>query len=170
MSAERARNIRDKVQALQTKLSRAAKQSLDRRFGALYDKIYREDVLWTAWKKVRANEGVPGVDRQSFEYIEDEIGVEALLVEIREELHSKSYRPLPVRRCWIEKSGKPDKRPLGIPVIKDRVVQMATKIVIEPIFETNFLSCSYVRGPWLGQAHLLIIHEKLLKIGPIWGQ
>jgi RNA-directed DNA polymerase len=143
MSARRAMNMRNKVQALQSKLSCAAKQSSGRRFGALYDKIYREDVLWMAWQRVRANKGAPGIDQQSIEYIEEEIGVEAFLMRIGEELRRKWYRPLPVRRCWIDKPGKPDKRPLGIPVVKDRVIQMATKLVIEPIFEANFLSCSY---------------------------
>jgi group II intron reverse transcriptase/maturase len=132
-----------KVQALQSKLSHAAKQSLDRRFGALYDKIYREDVLWMAWSRVRANKGCPGIDDESIEYIENEIGVETFLGGIGEDLRAKRYRPRPVRRCWIDKPGKPEKRPLGIPVVKDRVIQAATKLVIEPIFETNFLSCSY---------------------------
>jgi RNA-directed DNA polymerase len=140
-------NMRDKVQALQDKLSRAAKQSLDRRFGALYDKIYREDVLQEAWRRVRENDGAPGVDRQSFRQIEDEIGVEAFLAELGEELRSRRYRPFPVRRSWIDKPGKPEKRPLGIPVIRDRVAQMATKLVIEPIFEANFLECSYGYRP-----------------------
>jgi group II intron reverse transcriptase/maturase len=143
MSADRARNMRSKVQALQSKLSHAAKQTLDRRFGALYDKIYREDVLWVAWRGVRTNRGAPGIDGESIEYIEGVIGVDVFLEEIREELHSKRYRPQAVRRCWIDKPGKAEKRPLGIPVVKDRVIQMATKLVIEPIFEMNFLSCSY---------------------------
>jgi len=143
-------NVRDKVSDLQSKLSHAAKQSLDRKFGALYDKIYREDVLWTAWKRVRANKGAPGVDNESIEYIEDEIGVEAFLREIKDELKSHRYHPKPVLRCWIEKPGKPEKRPLGIPVVKDRVIQMATKLVIEPIFETNFLPCSYGFRPGIG--------------------
>lgn len=138
-----ARNMQLKVRSLQGKLSRAAKQSLDRRFGALYDKLYREDVLWTAWKRVRVNRGAPGVDKQTIEHIEEEIGVEAFLAEISEELRQKRYRPQAVRRCWIEKPGKAEKRPLGIPVVKDRVVQMAAKLVLEPIFEANFLDCSY---------------------------
>lgn len=138
-----ARNMRLKVRLLQDKLSRAAKQSLDRRFGALYDKLYREDVLWTAWQQVRVNRGAPGVDRQSIEYIEEVIGVEEFLSRIGEELREKRYRPQAVRRCWIDKPGKPEKRPLGIPVVKDRVVQMAAKLVLEPIFETNFLDCSF---------------------------
>jgi len=142
MSAEKAMHMRTKVRGLQDTLSRAAKQSLGRRFGALYDKVYREDVLWVAWKQVRANDGAPGVDRQSFEHIEQVIGVEVFLAELREELREQRYRPKAVRRCWIEKPGKPEKRPLGIPVIRDRVVQAAVKIVIEPIFEANFLPCS----------------------------
>ena len=137
-----ARNVRLKVQSLQGKLSRAAKQSLDRRFGALYDKLYREDVLKTAWQRVRVNRGAPGVDRQSIEHIEEVIGVEEFLAQIGEELRVKRYQPQAVRRCWIDKPGKPEKRPLGIPVVKDRVVQMAAKLVLEPIFETNFLDCS----------------------------
>jgi len=136
-------NVRSKVSDLQTKLSHAAKQSLDRRFGALYDKIYREDVIREAWKRVKANNGAPGVDKQDFEYIEQVIGVEQFLSEVREQLKSERYRPQPVLRCYIEKPGKPEKRPLGIPVIFDRVCQMATKLVIEPIFEANFLDCSH---------------------------
>jgi RNA-directed DNA polymerase len=136
-------NMSEKVQILQSKLSRAAKQKLDRRFGALYDKIYRREVLKEAWKRVRANKGAPGIDEQDFEWIEREYGVGRFLDDIRRELKLKRYRPKPVKRCWIEKPGKPEKRPLGIPVIRDRVAQMACKLVIEPIFETNFLACSY---------------------------
>ena len=155
MSAHKAMNMRNKVRALQHALYRAAKQSLDRKFGALYDKVYREDVLWAAWRQVRANDGAPGVDRQSFEYIEDEIGVEVFLAELAEELREQRYRPRAVCRCWIDKPGKPEKRPLGIPVIRDRVVQAAVKIVIEPIFEANFLPCSYGFRP-KRSAHMAI--------------
>ena len=135
--------MQSKVSGLQSKLSHAAKQSLDRRFGALYDKIYREDVVLEAWKRVKANKGAPGVDRQDFEYIEDVIGLDQFLMEVREQLKSERYRPQPVLRCYIDKPGKAEKRPLGIPVIFDRVCQMATKLVIEPIFEANFLDCSH---------------------------
>jgi len=143
MSAQGAINVRNKVSDLQSKLSHAAKQSLDRRFGALYDKIYREDVILEAWKRVKANKGAPGVDKQDIKYIEEGIGVEQFLSSVREQLKSEIYRPQPVLRCYIEKPGKPGKRPLGIPVIFDRVCQMATKLVIEPIFETNFIDCSH---------------------------
>ncbi len=135
--------MRNKVSDLQSKLSHAAKQSLDRKFGALYDKIYREDVILEAWKRVKANKGAPGVDKQDFEHIENVIGVGQFLAEVREQLKSERYRPQPVLRCYIEKPGKPEKRPLGIPVIFDRVCQMACKLVIEPIFEANFLDCSH---------------------------
>ncbi len=131
------------VQALQDKLSRAAKQTLDRRFGALYDKLYRKDVLWESWRRVRANKGAPGIDEQDFTTIEEEIGVENFLLEIERELRDRTYTPVAVKRCWIEKPGKPEKRPLGIPIIKDRVAQMTAKLIMEPIFETNFLPCSY---------------------------
>jgi len=144
MSAEKAMNMPlRKVQELQTKLSCAAKQSLNRRFGALYDKVYREDVLRNAWQRVRANKGAPGIDNQSIDYIEEVIGVSTFLEEIQKELHAQKYRPLPVQRCWIDKPGKPEKRPLGIPIVKDRVAQMAAKLILEPIFEANFMQCSY---------------------------
>lgn len=129
-----------KVQTLQAKLSHAAKQTLDRKFGALYDKVYRKDVLLAAWKQVRANKGKPGIDKQSITAIEDEIGVDQFLLEIEQELHTQTYRPLPVKRCWIDKPGKPEKRPLGIPIIKDRVVKTAAKLVMEPIFEATKVS------------------------------
>jgi group II intron reverse transcriptase/maturase len=153
-------NMQERVQALQATLYRAAKQSLVRRFGALYDKIYRMDVLMAAWKQVRANDGAPGIDEESIEYIENEIGVQEFLSEIRDELKAQRYRPRPVKRCWIPKPGKPEKRPLGIPIVKDRVVQAAAKIVIEPIFETNFLGCSYGFRP-KRNAHMAIRQAEL---------
>ena len=110
MSAQGAINVRNKVSDLQSKLSHAAKQSLDRRFGALYDKIYREDIMFEAWKRVKANKGAPGVDKQDFGYIEDEIGVNQFLAEIRTELKEYRYKPQPVLRCYIDKPGKPEKK------------------------------------------------------------
>ncbi|MGI9303385.1 MAG: group II intron reverse transcriptase/maturase, partial [Gammaproteobacteria bacterium] len=100
------------VQALQDKLSCAAKQSLDRKFGALYDKVYRGDILWEAWERVGANKGAPGIDDQSIEYIETEIGVGEFLNEIEQALHTRTFRAVPVKRCWIDKPGKAEKRPL----------------------------------------------------------
>jgi group II intron reverse transcriptase/maturase len=143
MSAATAMNMRKRVESLQHRLSCAAKQSLDRKFGALYDKFYREDVLWEAWRRVRSNHGAPGVDRQDFEYIENEIGVAEFLADLGKELHDCTYRPKPVLRCWIEKEGTTAKRPLGIPIIRDRVAQMCAKLVLEPIFETNFMKNSH---------------------------
>ncbi len=155
MSAPKAINMRNLVRVLQHALYRAAKQSLGRKFGALYDKVYREDVLRAAWKQVRENDGAPGVDQQSFEYIEEVIGVDVFLAELAEELRKQRYRPKAVRRRWIDKPGKPEKRPLGIPVIRDRVVQAAVKTVIEPIFEANFLPSSFGSRPKKSQ-HMAI--------------
>jgi group II intron reverse transcriptase/maturase len=135
--------MRNRVKDLQETLSRAAKQSLDRKFGALYDKLYRSDVLWQAWIRVKKNKGAPGIDGQSIEYIEQVIGVVPFLKELQEELRSQEYDPEPVLRHWIPKPGTTGKRPLGIPIVKDRIAQTATKLVLEPIFETNFLNVSY---------------------------
>lgn len=136
-------NLLETVERLQQTLSGAAKASLDRRFGALFDKVYRKDVLWQAWRLVRRNNGGPGIDGETCDYIENEIGVIPFLRELRGELRAGIYRPQPVKRCWIEKPGRKDKRPLGIPIVRDRVVQTAVRLVLEPIFETNFDQNSY---------------------------
>jgi retron-type reverse transcriptase len=131
----------DKVQELQRKLWSAAKCSRNRRFHTLYDKVYRMDILWEAWSRVRANGGAPGLDGKTIQAIEEH-GVEDFLEKIREELRAGTYWPTPVRRHYIPKpDGK--RRPLGIPTLRDRVVQAAAKIVIEPIFEADFEECSY---------------------------
>ncbi len=131
----------DNVRQLQNRLWAAAKQSPGRRFHALYDRIHRPDVLWEAWRRVRANRGAAGVDRLSLEAVED-YGVHRMLDELAERLRAGTYRPAAVRRVEIP---KPDgsKRPLGIPTVADRVCQQAAKIVLEPIFESDFLPVSF---------------------------
>jgi len=140
--AARPNNPEDKVRELQRTLWRCAKRSESRRFHALYDRICRGDVLWEAWGRVRANRGAAGIDGESIAAIA-ESGAEAWLAEIQAKLRAGEYRPSPVRRRYIPKSDG-GQRPLGIPTVRDRVVQMATKLVIEPIFEADFLDCSYV--------------------------
>ena len=125
----------ESVQKLQTALHAKAKGEPKFRFYALYDKVYRKDVLWTAWRRCLINGGAPGIDGQSFESIEA-YGVTKWLEELAEELRRKTYQSQPVRRVYIPKpDGK--QRPLGIPTIKDRVVQTAVLIVLEPIFEAD---------------------------------
>lgn len=130
-----------KVRHLQRRLWAAAKRSPERRFHALYDRIYRDDVLWVAWDRVRANRGAAGVDGQTLADIE-QLGVGRFLAELKAELQAGRYRPRAVRRRYIPKAGG-GSRPLGIPTVRDRVVQMATKLVMEPVFEADFLPCSY---------------------------
>lgn len=132
----------NKVRVLQRELYRAAKAQKERRFGVLYDKVYRADILWEAWERVRANKGAAGVDGQTIQDIE-QAGVGQFLRGLADELRDKRYRPNRVRRTYIPKPGKSEKRPLGIPVVKDRVAQAAVKLVIEPIFEADFQPCSY---------------------------
>jgi len=131
----------EKVQQLQRRLWIAAKRDPGRRFHALYDRIHRSDVLCEAWRRVRANRGAGGVDRETIELVEQR-GVENFLSDIEGTLRRGEYRPKAVLRRYIPKAdGK--KRPLGIPTVRDRVVQMATKLVIEPIFEADFLPSSF---------------------------
>ncbi len=139
--AGRPNNPTDKVRELQHALFRAAKRDPGRRFHALFDRICRSDVLRKAWELVRSNGGAAGIDGESLSMIKQR-GVAQFLAELRDEIRNGRYRPQPVRRVWIP---KPDgrQRPLGIPTVKDRVVQMATKLVIEPIYEAGFEECSY---------------------------
>ncbi|MGH9166930.1 MAG: group II intron reverse transcriptase/maturase [Acidimicrobiia bacterium] len=129
------------MRQLQKRLWAAAKQSEGRRFHALYDRIYRSDVLWEAWRRVRANRGAGGVDGVTLAAVEV-YGVDRMLDELAGDLRAGIYRPAPVRRVEIP---KPDgaRRPLGIPTVRDRVCQQAAKIVLEPIFEADFLSVSF---------------------------
>jgi RNA-directed DNA polymerase len=129
------------VQKLQTALHAKAKESPDFRFYALYDKVYRKDVLAHAYERCEANGGAAGVDEQTFEDIE-RYGMERWLDELTQELKSRTYQPQPVRRVYIPKpDGK--QRPLGIPTIRDRVVQTAAVLVLEPIFETDLTAEQY---------------------------
>jgi RNA-directed DNA polymerase len=135
----------DKIRTLQRKLYCKAKAEPAFRFYLLYDKICREDILHHAYALARANAGASGVDGVTFKQI-DALGVEAWLAGLREELVSKTYRPDPVRRVTIPKPGGGE-RPLGIPTIRDRVVQTAAKIVLEPIFEADFEDSAYGYRP-----------------------
>lgn len=131
----------EKSRQLQRNLYLAAKKDKQRRFHALYDRIFRLDILWRAWKEVQENKGSAGIDGITFEMIEG-YGVEEYLLDIQEDLQNKKYRPKLVKRVYIPKpDGK--QRPLGMPTIRDRIVQQACKIVIEPVFEANFLDSSY---------------------------
>ena len=132
----------DAVRALQHALYRAAKADPGRRFHALYDKVHRRDVLQRAWGQVRRNNGAPGIDQTTLAEVE-EYGVGRLLDELEAELKARAYRPLPARRVFIPKPGTNERRPLSIPSVRDRVVQAAVKIVLEPVFEADFLPCSY---------------------------
>lgn len=154
MIAQAAQHTPDeRVRVLQRKLYRSAKEQPKRKYGILYDKVYRLDVLHVAWWNVRRNDGAPGVDRQTIEDIEKG-GVERFLLELQQELRTGSYWPKAVRRVWIP---KPDgrQRPLGIPVVKDRVAQAAVKLVIDPLFEADFQPFSHGFRPKRSPLHAI---------------
>ena len=133
----------DPVRALQHAFYRAAKADPGRRFHALHDKILRRDILWRAWAAVRSNNGAPGIDKITLAAVE-EYGVTRLLDELACELREGRYRPVPARRVYIPKPGvRDEKRPLSIPSVRDRIVQAAVKVVLEPVFEADFLPCSF---------------------------
>lgn len=158
MNVQRTNNAKEKVQELWSKLYQSAKRSSSRRYHALYDKVHRKDVLYQAWQKVRTNQGSAGVDRQTIEDVQY-YGVERMIAEIQETLKEGTYKPAPVRRVYIPKSdGK--ERPLGIPTVKDRIVQTATKMVIEPIFEADFKECSFGFRPDRNQHQALEVIRK----------
>ena len=145
----------DPVRALQHALYRAAKADPGRRFHALYDKVRRRDVLWRAWVAVRSNNGAPGIDKVTLAQVE-QYGVARLLDELAAGLKEGRYRPLPARRVYIPKPGARDEqRPLSIPSVRDRIVQAAVKIVLEPVFEADFLPCSFGFRPGRAQQDAL---------------
>jgi retron-type reverse transcriptase len=155
-----------KVRELQRKLWAAAKLSRNRRFHQLYDKVYRMDFLREAWNRVRANDGAPGVDGATIEHIEEH-GVEEFLEGIQKDLKAGEYWPQAVRRQYIPKpDGK--RRPLGIPTVRDRVVQTAAKLVLEPVFEADFEECSYGFRPKRGATDALDAIRKAGNAGYDW--
>ena len=154
---------RERVRLLQLKLYLKAKQESGYRFYVLYDKIFQPHILEEAYKRSKSKNGSPGIDKQSFKDVE-EYGREKFLAEISEELRKRTYKPQAVKRKWIDKEGGMGKRPLGIPTIKDRVVQQACKIVIEPIFEADFDDSSYgFRPKRSAKGAITEIRDKLKK-------
>ena len=138
----KAINTPEKIRVLQKKLYRSAKAKPKRVFGVLYDKMYRMDILYEAWRQVRANKGSAGVDNQTIGYIQEEIGIYDFLINISMKLKQKCYKPQPVKRVYITKSNG-GQRPLGIPTVEDRVIQTAMKLIIEPVLEARFKNFSY---------------------------
>lgn len=166
-AAKPANYAKVKAQELQDKLYLTAKENPKRRFHALYDKIYREDILLEAWRRVKGNKGSGGIDGITIDHIVNEYGEEQFVEEIRERLITSTYHPLPARRKDIPK-GDGKFRPLGIPAIRDRVVQMATKMVIEPIFETDFKDCSYGFRPKRDAKGAIRHIRRAVKNGVYW--
>jgi RNA-directed DNA polymerase len=161
-----ANRTRDKTRELQRALYRAAKASASRRFHVLYDKVYREDILRRAWREVKANAGAAGVDGQTISAIE-QYGVEQFLEELAADLKQGRYRPQPVRRVFIPKAdGK--QRPLGIPTVRDRVVQAAAKVVLESIFEADFRECSYGFRPQRSAHQAMGVIRSAVNTGGNW--
>lgn len=158
----------DRVRALQRVLYRCAKQDPDRRFHALFDKVARRDMLSRAWEQVRANRGAAGIDGITVEQLQRS-GVDEFLDALAEQLRAGAYRPQPLRRVRIPKSGRPGKtRPLGIPTVRDRVVMTAAKLVLEPIFEAGFRGESYGFRPRRTAHHALEAVRVAANRGGVW--
>jgi RNA-directed DNA polymerase len=166
-SISRTRGV-DRVRALQRVLYRCAKQDRDRRFHALFDKVARSDVMRRAWGEVRANRGAAGLDGVTIEQIESS-GVGDFLDALAVQLRAGTYRPRPLRRVHIPKPGRPGQtRPLGIPTVADRVVMAAARIVLEPIFEADFLPLSYGFRPRRSAHHALETVRTTVNRGRVW--
>lgn len=159
---------RENVRALQRALYVAAKRNGRRKFPALYDRIARPDVLQRAWEQVRRNKGAAGSDGETLRAIEAQ-GVERVLTELRELLESGRYRPQATRRVYIPKPGRPkERRPLSIPRVRDRILQTAARLVLEPIFEASFLPCSYGFRPRRSAHQALEAIRKEVNAGSRW--
>ena len=161
----------DAFQALQRVLYRSAKQDPGRRFHALHDKLTRRDVMWRAWVDVATNQGAPGIDKVSIASIENggAEGVRAFLDELAEELRTGTYRPKALRRVNIPKPGQPGKtRPLSIPCVWDRVVMAAAKSILEPIYEADFLPCSFGFRPKKSAHQALEVVRTTANEGAVW--
>ncbi|MGH9301891.1 MAG: group II intron reverse transcriptase/maturase [Acidimicrobiales bacterium] len=169
-SISRAEGV-DAFHALQRVLYRSAKQDPERRFHALYDKLTRRDVMWRAWVSVATNQGAPGVDGVSIASIEEE-GVEAIVAfldGLAAELKAGTYRPQALRRVNIPKPGQPGKsRPLSIPAVRDRVIMAAAKSILEPIFEADFLPCSFGFRPKRSAHQALEVVRTTVNQGAVW--
>ncbi len=162
-----ANHPEDKVRHLQRQLYLAAKRSPQRRFHALYDRIARRDVLARAWEQVRRNRGAAGIDGQTITEVET-YGVERLLDELREQLETHRYRPQPVRRVYIPKADGKSRRPLGIPRVKDRILQAAAKLVLEPIYEASFKAHSYGFRPKRSAHQAVNVVRAAIEAGHHW--
>ncbi len=157
----------DKVRQLQRQLYLAAKRSAQRRFHALYDRIARRDVLERAWEQVRRNRGASGIDGETIAEVEA-YGVGRMLDELRKQLEDHRYRPRPGRRVYIPKADGRSQRPLGIPGVRDRVVQAAARLVIEPVFEASFKSSSFGFRPKRSAHQAVEEVRKRINFGAYW--
>jgi retron-type reverse transcriptase len=137
---DKGKPVLPKVSELRRKLADKAKREPKFRFYTLYDRIYRKDVLWSAWRIVQRNDGGAGIDQQTVDDIE-QYGADRLIDEIHESLKTKTYQPQPIKRVHIPK-GEGKTRPLGIPTVRDRIIQQACLLILEPVFEEDFLDCS----------------------------